>query len=183
MSYSEPLSAQVWVFLAFLGVGFLLGALSLFFRVLRALLGGGGGATAAYDLLFCFCAFALLFAACLGYTDGVWRLPELLAAAAGFWAFRRSVGAILQPPLVRAAAALRRRGGALLRPVRVLADRLQAVFSARMLRLRQGVSARLEQRKTRRREKPGAAEKNRAKKAKNHAKALAKPNKVRYNDI
>jgi hypothetical protein len=182
MRYSEPLLTQVRTFLSFGGVGFLLGALYLAFGFLRALFGDGRRATAVCDLLFCFCAFGALFAACLGYTDGMWRLPELLAATGGFLLFLRGVGPLLQKPLLCAASALRRFCAGAFRPVGALADRLAQRSADRVARLRTAVSARRERRKAARADKARPRGKKWRKNEKNRKKALAKPRRIQYND-
>lgn len=182
MRYSEPLSGQIWTFLAFSGVGFLLGGVYAAFSFLRALFKNGRRATAVCDLLFCACAFGVLFAAFLGYTDGVWRLPELLAAAGGFLAFSRTVGKLLRGPLFRLAAVLRQIADAVPRPVRALADRLQTTLAGWRARLLQSVAAERERRKRRRADSARRAEKKSPKKTKKRKKTLAKPIVIQYND-
>ena len=118
MSYSEPLQKQLTDFLSFLGVGFLLGGLYLLSGFFRRLFGEGKRATVVLDLLFCFGAFTVLFGACLALTNGFWRLPELAAAAAGFFVFCRSAGRWLTPPLFAFAALLRTAAARALLPFR-----------------------------------------------------------------
>lgn len=180
MRYSEPLASQVWVFLAFLGVGFLLGAVYLWFEALRALFANGRRATVVCDLLFCLCAFAVLFSACMGYTDGVWRAPELLAAAGGFFLFRRSLAALLTKPLLRTAAFLRRFAGGLLCPIRAASARLAQNFAAFQKQLLARAAERRRQSDQRRAAKEKQTEKH-DKKRKKHKKALAKPDRIQYN--
>lgn len=181
MRYSEPLAAQIWVFLAFLGVGFLLGAVYLGFFFLRNLFQNGKTATAVCDLLFCLCAFAALFSAFLGFTNGVWRLPELAAAAAGFFAFRRTVGAPVSPA-VRKAAALAARGvNRSARFVQTLSAALQTLVSRLRRQLRESFLNRRAQKAKRRAEKRAAREKKTEKNRKKRAKPLANPNEIHYN--
>ncbi len=107
MNYSEPLLRQLTDALSFLGAGFLLGALYTVCGFFRRLLGGGKQATFALDVLFCLLSFAALFGASLALQNGVWRMPSLLAAAAGAAAFWYAIGRLLTPPLDKFAALIR----------------------------------------------------------------------------
>lgn len=182
MSYSEPLIRQLWVFLAFSGVGFLLGAVYLGFFFLRNLFQNGKAATVVCDLLFCLCVFTALFGAFLGYTDGVWRLPELLSGAAGFFGFQRTLGALLSPPARKAAALVSGCANAFFRFAGTRAAALQSRAARLCGRLKQAAGKRRAEKEKRRAERFAEAEKKTPKKEKKHAKALAKPKKKQYND-
>lgn len=152
MRYSEPLQNQLTAFLAFSGAGFLLGGVYAVCGFFRKLFGDGKKATFALDLLFCFFSFAVLFGAGLAFTNGFWRLPELAAATAGFFAFRCSLGRLLEPLLTRFSSLLR-----------TAAERILSPFQRCSASLRQRAAASWEKRKARREkkaaEKAGDAEK------------------------
>ena len=137
MNYSEPLLRQLTDALSFVGVGFLLGVLYTVCGFFRRLSGGGKKATFALDLLFCFLSFACLFGASLALQNGVWRLPSLLAAGAGFFAFQQTAGRLLTPPLGALAAFLRAALERLFSPVRRLSARLWAHGAAAFRRRRE----------------------------------------------
>ena len=95
MKYSEPLQSQAEVVLVFFGVGFLLGLWYLLCKFFRRLCADSKVGTFLLDLLFCFGAFFALFACFLAYTNGIWRLPALAAAAGGLILFQLSFGRLL----------------------------------------------------------------------------------------
>lgn len=178
MRYSEPLQNQLTAFVAFSGVGFLLGAVYVLCGFFRKLFGDGKKTTFALDLLFCLVSFAALFGASLAFTNGVWRAPDLAAATAGFFAFYFSLARLLTIRLNVCASLLRSALAKLFLPF----QRCSAALWRR-------ASAERERRRTQRKEKAAKKagetekrkQKNMAKKEKNRAKALAKRTRNQYN--
>ena len=89
MKYSEPLSGQIWVFLAFLGVGFLLGALYLAFGFLRMLCGNGR------RRLFCFPAYRRAFFAKAAAAHGGFCAPKYQRVVLACADVGKQAGAVL----------------------------------------------------------------------------------------
>jgi len=142
MSYSEPLMHQLDVFLVFLGVGFLLGAIYTFVAFFRRLTGETAAACFVCDFLFCAVSCAVLFLFLLAYANGRVRINLLLSAGVGFAAFSLSLGKPLRRVLFGASDAIRQAMIFLLRPLKRLwtalfhglrqgRNRLRAFFAQR----------------------------------------------------
>ena len=136
MSYTAPVQGQLFTLAVFLGVGFLLGLLFELLRFLRRLFAGEGvAAVRVQDVLFCTLSFFVLFFSLLAFSNGKLRVHLLLTAAAGFMAFRLSVGGLLRRLLDRCCKTARNWGAAVLRPFRSLAAHVQKAFAAAKNRL------------------------------------------------
>ncbi len=118
MSYSAPLIHQLDVFLVFLGVGFLLGAVYTFVAFFRRLTGETAAACFVCDFLFCALSSVVLFLFLLAYANGRVRINLLLSAGAGFAAFSLSLGKPLRRVLFGAADAIHHALLLLLRPLK-----------------------------------------------------------------
>lgn len=172
MKYSEPLQFQLEMILVFLGVGFLLGAFYFVCTFFRYLLGGKKAVVFSLDLVFCLGTFFVLFSVFLSYTNGVWRMPALISAAAGFFLFRLSIGELLKKPLCRFAGLLRKCAAAFFRPM----HRYSKGILSLLQRIRDHAASGIKRRKWERQQNNAVRQqqKNISKKEKNNEKALEK---------
>ncbi len=89
------------------GVGFLLGAYYDVFRLLRLVLPSPAAAVFLEDVVFCVTSAATVFLFTLAVTDGVLRTYVFAGLAAGFTAYRSTVGRVIVRQTARLLTALR----------------------------------------------------------------------------
>lgn len=93
--YSLSLAQQTKGFLLALGMGFLLGILYDFIRIVRISISRGKIAVIICDILFCALACLCTFLFCLTVNEGEIRLYLVLGEVAGFFVYYFSLGAII----------------------------------------------------------------------------------------
>lgn len=123
MSYSQPLSSQVVIFIYSVGFGVLLGLVYEVFTVLRMLLSDKKWAYVLCDAAFSLIGSILSFFFMVLFNNGIVRLNLVLAQLVGGLCFHFSVGKYLIKPLLFISEKLRKLIYLLLFPVRFIFKR------------------------------------------------------------
>ncbi len=93
--YSLSLATQTKNFLLSLGLGFIMGFLYDFFRIVRISISKGKAAVVVSDLLFCIVSGFVTFIFFITVNEGEFRFYLLLGEAIGFSVYYFSLGAII----------------------------------------------------------------------------------------
>lgn len=104
MSYTEPLSNQIYRFILAVGFGIILGIIYEVIVLLRTIISRKKAAVITQDIIFSIIASILSFFFMLVYNEGVVRLNLIFAEGVGLYAFHLAFGCRFTLPIKRFAA-------------------------------------------------------------------------------
>lgn len=125
MSYSQPLSSQVIIFIYSVGFGVLLGLTYEVFTVLRMLLSDKKWAYILCDTAFTLIGSTLSFFFMVLFNNGIVRLNLILAQLVGALCFHFSVGRYIIKPLLFISEKLRKLISLILFPIRFVFEKAE----------------------------------------------------------
>lgn len=129
MSYSQPLSSQVIIFIRTIGLGVLLGLLYEFFAALRMLLSDKKWAYILCDTAFSLIGSIASFFFMVLFNDGIVRFNLVMAELLGALCFHFSAGKYLIKPLLFISKKLRQLLRFMTLPIRVIIKKVVAAIS------------------------------------------------------